>query len=193
MNIKNGVGLFFTGLGIGIFLGLSESSILLQILIPFLTIIVGLLSILTGQKNDDKSNTNDSSLLTNKNISPFPIMWVVLGMVAGSFLGLLAKNYDITGRGEIFGQTTYSKELSSTKLVDAESRKADESRKSSTVLHGISEDLCEQKNLCNLKGVELLCTLNEMENPEIEEMLSKKVLNLDSIKIKINLSCKCQK
>ena len=37
--MKNYVGLFFTGVGIGIFLGLSKSPILLQILVPILTVI----------------------------------------------------------------------------------------------------------------------------------------------------------
>lgn len=190
--MKNGIGLFFTGIGIGIFLGLSESPILLQILIPLLTIIVGLLSILTGQKSEEKSNTNEGNLLVNKNISPFPIMWVVLGMVAGSFLGLLAKNYDITGQGVMFGQPT-SRDFTDTKLVDVVPNKDNTNKKTATVLYGISQDICEQKNLCELKGIELLCALNEIENPEIEEFLSRKEFNLDSIKNKINILCKCQK
>ncbi len=177
---------------VGIFLGLSESPILLQILIPLLTVIVGLLSILTGQKSDEKPTTNETTFLGNKNISPFPIMWVVLGMVAGSFMGLLAKNYDITGRGEMFGHAT-SKSVSTTKLVEREPRKDADHIKSSTVLHGISEELCEQQNLCNLNGLELLCALKDIENPEVEEMLSKNELNLDSVKYKINISCNCQK
>lgn len=107
--MKNSIGLFLTGLGIGIFLGLSESPILLQVLIPLLTIIAGLLSILTGQQNNEKSNANEVGLLNNKNISPFPIMWVVLGMVTGSFLGLFAKNYDITSQGKLFGNKVNSK------------------------------------------------------------------------------------
>lgn len=189
--MKNSIGLFFTGVGIGIFLGLSESPILLQILIPLLTIIVGLLSILTGQKNEEKPNQSEGNLLVNKNISPFPIMWVVLGMVVGSFLGLLAKNYDITGRGVMFGQpTTYSPD---TKLVDAAPKRDDKEEKSTTVLHGISQDICQQKNLCELNGIELLCALNEIENPEVEEFLSKKEFNLDTVKNKINNLCKCQK
>jgi len=190
--MKNNIGLFFTGVGIGIFLGLSESPILLQILIPLFTITVGLLSILTGQKSDEKSNTDKENLLINKNISPFPIMWVVLGMVLGAYLGLLAKNYDITGRGVIFGQTT-AKNAPVEKGDGTEPRKVDVGQKSSTVLFGVSQESCEQMDLCNLKGVELLCSLNEIENPEIEEMLSKKEINLDSIKIKINIACNCQK
>ncbi len=190
--MKNYIGLFFTGLGIGIFLGLSESPILLQILIPLLTVVVGLLSILTGYQKDENLNTSEGSNLTNKNISPFPIMWVVLGMVAGSFLGLLAKNYDITGRGEMFGQTTA--ENANLKLEDdTKVLMADEIPKSATVLHGISQENCEKRDLCNLKKIELLCALNEIENPEIEEVLSKKEINLDSIEYKINLLCKCQK
>lgn len=190
--MKNSIGLFFTGIGIGVFLGLSESPILLQILIPLLTIIVGLLSILTGQKTEEKSNSNEGNLLLNKNISPFPIMWVVLGMVAGSFLGLLAKNYDITGRGVMFGQPT-SNNSTDTILVDAVPKRDKKDEKTSTVLHGISQDICEQKDLCELKGIELLCTLNEIENPEIEEFLSRKEFNIDSVKNKINIICKCQK
>lgn len=108
MRMKNYIGLFFTGFGIGIFLGLSESPILLQVLIPLLTVIVGLLSILTGQKDEVKPNESEPKLLNTKNISTFPIMWMVLGMVAGAFGGLYAKNHDITGTGVLFGNKVSS-------------------------------------------------------------------------------------
>jgi len=189
--MKNNIAIFFTGIGIGIFLGLSESSILLQILVPLLTVIAGLLSILTGQKSNDNTSTNGSNLLINKNISPFPIMWMVIGMVIGSFTGLLAKNYDITGRGEVFGNSIHK----NTPLVKSSESKPPENaiyQQSSTVLHNISEEYCKQYHLCNLSGLELLCALKDMENPEIEQMLSKKEINLDSIKLKIKLLCECQ-
>ncbi|MDX2278079.1 MAG: sulfite exporter TauE/SafE family protein [Saprospiraceae bacterium] len=182
--MKNYVGLFFTGVGIGIFLGLSDSPILLQILVPILTVIAGLLSILSGQKTNE--NSSGSGNLLDKNISPFPIMWLIIGMVAGAFTGLLAKNYDVTGNNS-------HKLVSSTSLVQNGSKEEMEHPKSSTVLHGMSVEFCEKYHLCELSGIELLCALKDIENPEIEEILSKKELNLDSIKLKINLSCNCQK
>lgn len=190
--MKNNTAIFLTGIGIGIFLGLSESPILLQILVPLLTVIIGLLSVLTGQKSDDKTSGNESNLLLNKNISPFPIMWMVMGMVIGSFIGLLAKNYDITGRGKIFGNSL-NENASLTKSSDSEPSKNDIYKTSSTVLHGSkSEEYCRQYQLCHLNSLELLCALKDIENPEIEQMLSKNEINLDSIKLKIKILCNCQ-
>lgn len=93
--MKNNIGLFVTGIGIGIFLGLSDSPILLQVLVPFLTILSGLLSIFTGQKNQEPAEAKEGELNKFRNLSSIPMMLVVVGMVFGSFLGMLARNYDI--------------------------------------------------------------------------------------------------
>ena len=93
--MKNSIAIFFTGIGIGILLGLSDSPVLLQVLVPLLAIIVGLLSIFTGQKNYEASEGKESNLSRIQNVSALPIMLMVIGMVSGAFLGMLARNYDI--------------------------------------------------------------------------------------------------
>ncbi|MCB0425185.1 MAG: hypothetical protein KDD13_11160 [Mangrovimonas sp.] len=113
---------------------------------------------------------------------------MILGMVAGAYLGLLAKNYDIARNRNVLANSQPTATQNSVKDLKIQSQ-----LESATVLFSISDDICEKYNLCDLKGIELICALNDIENPEIEELLSKKQLNIDSIKLKINLSCNCQK
>lgn len=179
--MKNNIALFFTGCGIGVFLGLSKSPILLQILVPILTIVVGLLAILTGQKGGSEENKEETNLSIMKNINVFPIMWMILGMVSGSIPGMLARNYDILSPKQV--QIEKSGEL------EAEKLEVDEPK---TVLFGVSEETCKKYHLCDIEGIDLICVLKDVENPEIEEMLSANQINLDSIKNQINRTCNCK-
>jgi len=133
--MKDYLALLITGVGIGFFLGLSESPLLSQILVPILTVIAGLLSILTGQKNIDGSGEMGTKSVFNKRISPLPIMWIIIGMVVGSSVGLLAKNYDIFR----------NRNLQLINQIDSES---------DTVLHESQEEICSIPHICILKGAE---------------------------------------
>jgi hypothetical protein len=178
--MKNYIALFFTGIGIGIFLGLSKSPILLQILVPLLTIIVGLLAILTGQKGFEKPEKEgkEYSLLKLSNINVFPIMWMVLGMVAGSALGILAREYQVLSPNS----TTMSEQIEVSKEGVY-----------GTILHNDDVDECEGYQLCKFEGIELISKLKNVRNPELKLLLKKNELNLDSIKFKINEICNCKK
>lgn len=171
---KNLVGLFFTGVCIGIFLGLSKTPVLLQILVPLFTIIVSLLAIFTGKSNYESKNEVLKSI---KNVSVFPIMWLLIGMVIGSCLGLLMKNYDVLApsRGEI--------------NVNDKNQPKVESR---TVLHNITKDECENLDLCSVKGGELLKRVIYFENPEVEYLLSKQVFSFEELENKLKSICGCE-
>lgn len=180
--MKNNVALYFTGLGLGVFLGLSKSPILLQVLVPMLTIVVGLLAILTGQKNESTENEPDNTtLLRIKNINVFPIMWMILGMVSGSIPGMLARNYDIfSPKKEPTVEAKNEKEPE--KAVDG----------SSSILFGDEKNLCSELKLCSLEGAELICVLKDIPDQEIEALINDKNSTLFSIKNKISITCECK-
>jgi len=181
--MKNNIALFFTGFGIGVFLGLSKSPILLQILVPILTIVVGLLAILTGQENGSGYDKKDTSFSKMKNINAFPIMWMILGMVSGSVPGMLARNYNILSPNEIVNTEPKSAEKKTEKLRESPE----------TGLYGDESDFCAKLSLCNKEYAELICALKDIPNQEIEQILNDKNATFESIKIKINKLCNCKK
>ncbi|MCW5922910.1 MAG: hypothetical protein KIS77_11235 [Saprospiraceae bacterium] len=101
-----------TGIGIGILMGLSKSPILAQILVPILTVMVSLISILSGQTTPTKSE-EASTILGLKNINILPVMSLVIGLVFGAYFGLLARNYDITN------PSTWAKRTKSDNEIDS--------------------------------------------------------------------------
>jgi hypothetical protein len=84
------------GFGIGILMGLSKSPILVQILVPVLTLFVSLISVLSGQSGQTKSEEVGTTILGLKNVNILPIMAMIVGLVFGAFIGLICRNYDIT-------------------------------------------------------------------------------------------------
>ena len=106
--MKSNIYILITGVGIGVLMGLSESPVLVQILVPVLTVVASLISILTGQTNQAKTGEG-GAFLGLKNISVSPIMSLIIGLVLGTFLGLFSKNFDITNRGKLFGNEVTSK------------------------------------------------------------------------------------
>lgn len=233
--MKNNIGLFVTGTGIGIFLGLSDSPILLQVLVPFLTLLSGLLSIFSGQRNHENPETKESELAKFKNLSSIPMMLVVVGMVVGSFLGMFARNYDVCSPSWLSNQDKESEikivvvpiggrdsllldkqqiaeitnqirgnHLSSTnknetpqkKEVKGNSNKTEDgshkTNSSQTVLHESQEELCNKPNICIYRGAELVSACRYVEHDEIKRIVRSKIINTDSLKLKINEICKCK-
>ncbi len=174
--MKNNRALFFTGIGIGIFMGLSKSEILLQILVPLLTIIVGLLAILTGQKNYEKSDENETQIEKLKNINIYPVMWMILGMVAGSALGIPARTHQIFTPKHLKQKNFEQGDVSTYE----------------TVLFNLTEELCEELSLCDLEGWDLICQVKNVDDIDVVNMLEKPVINIDLITSKIHKKCSCQ-
>lgn len=239
--MKNSLALFFTGTGIGILLGLSDSPVLLQVLVPLLAIIVGLLSIFTGQKNYEASEGKESNLTRIQNVSAVPIMLMVIGMVSGAFLGMLARNYDIcsppwvsnpekekpinvillnqetsdstktadlsdaqvgelihllknSSNNEIrkaFDLEKVDKPKGNTKTLDDSKTPADKPKSHGTVVHGTQGELCNPK-ICKLNGAALVAELCYSTHPDISRIVNSHIINVDSLKSKINQICKCK-
>lgn len=179
--MKNNLATLIIGISVGVLLGLSETEILEKVLLPVFTLIVGILSILAGYRKTDgatESRDDIKKLITQINL--LPVMFLIVGMVGGAFIGLYAKNHDVTSP-----PPTITENLTGTppsQNVSQESR---------TVLKNLSKTFCEDRLLCDLRDWDLLCQVSDADNITIKKLLDPRTVNLDSLTAKIHKLCSC--
>ncbi len=194
--IINGLSLFIIGFGIGWLMGLSVTPVVSNILTALVATVMammGILSGLEGQRGEPGETGQVSNLSSRWAVNPVPVAILILGILAGSSVGILARTHNwLGGSGDISKEVKtwtdqglkqpdvarwlfdvkYPKDgTTSAGTTPASSSKGDSA--SSTVLFNESQDECEyllklpSKDLpTDIKGTsfEKLSTL--IEEPE---------------------------
>jgi len=103
--IIKGLSLFIIGFGIGWLMGLSVAPVVSGILTTLLTAVMTLVGILSGieGKRDESSETGQVPNLSSRwAVNPVPVAILILGILAGSSVGIFARTHNwLGGSGDI--------------------------------------------------------------------------------------------
>jgi len=98
--IIKGLSLFIIGFGIGWLMGLSVAPVASTILTTLLTAVmtlVGILSGIEGQRGESSETGQVPNLSSRWAVNPVPVAILILGILAGSSVGIFARNHDWLG------------------------------------------------------------------------------------------------
>jgi hypothetical protein len=124
--LVRGICLLISGVGIGWLIGLSVSPIIHIIITSLIALVVSVTGALAGIKVDEKEDSADDGKSKRKvqvEVNPLPLMFMIIGLVIGSSLGVYARTNgwlgpDPNGFVEKWKDTELTKQEISRRLFD---------------------------------------------------------------------------
>ncbi|MBR9921756.1 MAG: hypothetical protein GYB31_13030 [Bacteroidetes bacterium] len=182
--MKNTLAIFVSGVCIGVMLGLSRSETLSSVLVPIISVLMSLVSIVAGVKLLEKDI--EAKKIPIVKISAVPVMFLLIGIIAGIFPGNLLRNYNVLSPNSSPLKTaTETDNKDENEVIDTDTAIL-------TGLYSYGGEICENIGVCELTALELLCELQSIENPEIEKMLFTYQDNLGVIVFEVKKICQCE-
>jgi hypothetical protein len=107
--IRYVISLIFTGLGIGWLIGLSISPVVSIVITSITGSAAAIVAAMSGleqrppanNKDDDNDDKNTQIHPRRWRASPIPIAWLIVGIVAGSAIGIYVRNQDLLGGSDL--------------------------------------------------------------------------------------------